>query len=167
LLIPRPTPKLLDKSLLFVRCFSLSVLSATLRSWRPSSGVAQRKSKELRARESSTGVPFAGRSEVWSPALESTLPPIQWRVGFHTPSTKQKSRGQYHSPNLMSNLRMVEISLHAPIRLHGLSLNYYNPETQCPGVYWATLFLGDINTGTWPSRLGGVSDETVKYGYGF
>jgi hypothetical protein len=24
-----------------------------------------------------------------------------------------------------------------------------------PGGYnWATLFLGDINTGTWPSRLG-------------
>jgi hypothetical protein len=28
------------------------------------------------------------------------------------------------------------------------------------------LFLGDINTGTWHSRLGGVSDETAKYGYG-
>jgi hypothetical protein len=27
--------------------------------------------------------------------------------------------------------------------------------TQCPGGYnWATLFLGEINTGTWPSRLG-------------
>jgi hypothetical protein len=27
-----------------------------------------------------------------------------------------------------------------------------------PGGYnWATLFLGDINTGTWPSRLGGGS----------
>jgi hypothetical protein len=26
--------------------------------------------------------------------------------------------------------------------------------TQCPGYNWATLFLGDINTGTWPSRLG-------------
>jgi hypothetical protein len=25
--------------------------------------------------------------------------------------------------------------------------------TQCPGI-WATLFLGDINTGTWPCRLG-------------
>jgi hypothetical protein len=23
-----------------------------------------------------------------------------------------------------------------------------------PGYNWATLFLGDINTGTWPSRLG-------------
>jgi hypothetical protein len=38
--------------------------------------------------------------------------------------------------------------------------------TKCPGVNWATLFLGDINTGTWPYRLG-ESDETVKYGYGF
>jgi hypothetical protein len=30
---------------------------------------------------------------------------------------------------------------------------------------WTTLFLGDINTGT--LQVGGVSDETVKYGYGF
>jgi hypothetical protein len=29
---------------------------------------------------------------------------------------------------------------------------------------WATLFLREINTGTWPSRLGGVSKiETIKY----
>jgi hypothetical protein len=29
-----------------------------------------------------------------------------------------------------------------------------------------TLFLGEINTGTWPSRFGGVSKtETVKYGH--
>jgi hypothetical protein len=29
---------------------------------------------------------------------------------------------------------------------------------------WATLFMGKINTGTWPSRLGGVSKiETIKY----
>jgi hypothetical protein len=27
-------------------------------------------------------------------------------------------------------------------------------ETQCPGVYLGTLFLGDIHMGTWPSRLG-------------
>jgi hypothetical protein len=26
--------------------------------------------------------------------------------------------------------------------------------TQCLGYNWATLFLGDINRGTWPSRLG-------------
>jgi hypothetical protein len=25
--------------------------------------------------------------------------------------------------------------------------------TKCPGYNWVTLFLGDINTGTWPSRL--------------
>jgi hypothetical protein len=34
------------------------------------------------------------------------------------------------------------------------------------GYNWATLFLGDINTGTWPSSLG-VSDERVKYGREF
>jgi hypothetical protein len=26
--------------------------------------------------------------------------------------------------------------------------------TQCLGYKWVILFLGDINTGTWPSRLG-------------
>jgi hypothetical protein len=31
------------------------------------------------------------------------------------------------------------------------------------GYNWSTLFLADINTGTW-SHVGGVLDETVKYG---
>jgi hypothetical protein len=31
------------------------------------------------------------------------------------------------------------------------------------GYNWATLFLGDINTGTWPSRLGSLEFERVKY----
>jgi hypothetical protein len=35
------------------------------------------------------------------------------------------------------------------------------------GYNWTTLFLGDINTGTWPIRFVGVSDETVKYGHEF
>jgi hypothetical protein len=35
------------------------------------------------------------------------------------------------------------------------------------GITRPPCFWGDINMGTWPSRLGGVSDETVKYGYGF
>jgi hypothetical protein len=26
--------------------------------------------------------------------------------------------------------------------------------TSAQGYNWATLFMGDINTGTWPSRLG-------------
>jgi hypothetical protein len=36
----------------------------------------------------------------------------------------------------------------------------YEKGTQCLEYNWDTLFLGDINTGTWPSRLGGggVSD---------
>jgi hypothetical protein len=29
----------------------------------------------------------------------------------------------------------------------------------------ATLFLGDINTGTWLSRLGSLQSETVKFGH--
>jgi hypothetical protein len=37
--------------------------------------------------------------------------------------------------------------------------------TQHPGYVWATVFLRDINTGTWPSRLGGDSRiGTIKYG---
>jgi hypothetical protein len=39
-------------------------------------------------------------------------------------------------------------------------------ESSARGYNWATPFLGDINTGTRLSRLG-VSDETVKFGYGF
>jgi hypothetical protein len=46
------------------------------------------------------------------------------------------------------------------------NLTYNNQKTQhyiksrisyrlsARGYNWATLFLGDINTGTWPSRLG-------------
>jgi hypothetical protein len=29
-----------------------------------------------------------------------------------------------------------------------------NAEPSARGYNWATLFLGDINTGNWPSRLG-------------
>jgi hypothetical protein len=38
-----------------------------------------------------------------------------------------------------------------------LCVLYDPPNKQLPiarGYNWATLFLGDINTGTWPSRLG-------------
>jgi hypothetical protein len=36
------------------------------------------------------------------------------------------------------------------------------------GYSWATLFQGDINTGTWPSKLEGVSRiGTIKYGLVF
>jgi hypothetical protein len=38
-------------------------------------------------------------------------------------------------------------------------------EVSTRGYSWAALFPGD--TGTWPSRLGGVSNETVKYGREF
>jgi hypothetical protein len=37
-------------------------------------------------------------------------------------------------------------------------------ETQCLWVNWGTLFLGDINTGTWPSRSGVSKIGTIKYG---
>jgi hypothetical protein len=38
-------------------------------------------------------------------------------------------------------------------------------EPSAGGYNWVTLILGDINTGTWPSRLGGLKTETVKYGH--
>jgi hypothetical protein len=40
----------------------------------------------------------------------------------------------------------------------------YKPSAR--GYNWSTLFLGDVNTGTWPSRLG-ESQMTVKYGREF
>jgi hypothetical protein len=33
------------------------------------------------------------------------------------------------------------------------------------GYNQTTLFLGDINTGSQPSRLGGLESETVKFGH--
>jgi hypothetical protein len=33
------------------------------------------------------------------------------------------------------------------------------------GYNQVTLFLGDIITGTWPSRLGSLESETVKCGH--
>jgi hypothetical protein len=35
--------------------------------------------------------------------------------------------------------------------------------TQCRGYNWATLFLGDINTGPSPSGWGSLKFETVRY----
>jgi hypothetical protein len=38
-------------------------------------------------------------------------------------------------------------------------------EPSARGYNWDTLFLGDINTGTWPSRLEGVTRiGSIKYG---
>jgi hypothetical protein len=37
--------------------------------------------------------------------------------------------------------------------------------TQCLGYNWATLFLGDINTGSWSSTWGSLETETVKCGH--
>jgi hypothetical protein len=39
----------------------------------------------------------------------------------------------------------------------------YEKATQCPGRYnWATLFMGDLNTGAWRSRLGVSEIETIN-----
>jgi hypothetical protein len=38
-------------------------------------------------------------------------------------------------------------------------------ETRAWGVYWATLFLGDINMGTWAPDWGSLKSETVKCGH--
>jgi hypothetical protein len=37
--------------------------------------------------------------------------------------------------------------------------------TQCLGYNRATLFLGDINAGTWPPGWGSLECETVTYGH--
>jgi hypothetical protein len=41
----------------------------------------------------------------------------------------------------------------------------YKPSAR--GYNWATLFLGGYKYGNLALQVGGVSDETVKYGYGF
>jgi hypothetical protein len=40
-------------------------------------------------------------------------------------------------------------------------------EPSVRGYNWATLFLGDVNTGNLALQVGGVSDETIKYGREF
>jgi hypothetical protein len=37
--------------------------------------------------------------------------------------------------------------------------------TQSLGYNWATVFLADVNTGTWPTRMESLKSETVKYGH--
>jgi hypothetical protein len=48
----------------------------------------------------------------------------------------------------------------------GESLKATKREPSARGYNWTTLFLEDINTGTWPSRLG-ESQMRVKYGHEF
>jgi hypothetical protein len=51
---------------------------------------------------------------------------------------------------------------------HNALLLYINRKVRANrarGYNWATLFLGDINTGDLALQDGGVSDETVMYGY--
>jgi hypothetical protein len=49
-----------------------------------------------------------------------------------------------------------------------VSLRVVGGDENQPSVWgYNCLFLGDINTGTWPSRLGSLESETVKYGHEF
>jgi hypothetical protein len=59
----------------------------------------------------------------------------------------------------------IHIYTHINIKPRGGGLDYLHrspasrkmrpkKEPSARGYNWATLFLGDINTGTWPSRLG-------------
>jgi hypothetical protein len=42
----------------------------------------------------------------------------------------------------------------------------HKTRTNVPNAYnWATLFLGKINTGTWPSRLEESKIETIEYAH--
>jgi hypothetical protein len=40
---------------------------------------------------------------------------------------------------------------------------YMQPNAR--GYNWATLFMGEIHKGTWPSRLGSLSTEKIKYAH--
>jgi hypothetical protein len=50
--------------------------------------------------------------------------------------------------------------------LMNIGQSYVLSKPSAQGYNWATLFLGSINTGTWPSRFG-KPDETAKYGREF
>jgi hypothetical protein len=52
------------------------------------------------------------------PALVSTQPPIKWVQGV-----KQPGRETDHSLHLVSILRILELYLHFPTRLHGVVLS--------------------------------------------
>jgi hypothetical protein len=52
------------------------------------------------------------------------------------------------------NKATKECFLCGPFRGYVLGSSCQHVRTQCLGYNWATLFLGDINMGTWPSRLG-------------
>jgi hypothetical protein len=58
----------------------------------------------------------------------------------------------------------VETGLHA-FTLALQAIGGDEKGNKCLGYNWAILFLGDINTGTWPSILGNLEFETVKYGH--
>jgi hypothetical protein len=46
--------------------------------------------------------------------------------------------------------------------------SYIEPRlTQCPGVYLGHPVPGGYKYGNLALQVGGVSDETVKYGFGF
>jgi hypothetical protein len=38
-------------------------------------------------------------------------------------------------------------------------------KANAPWYNWATIFLREINTGTWPSRWESLKFEAEKYGY--
>jgi hypothetical protein len=62
-------------------------------------------------------------------------------------------------------LTLPEIELPPPGRpARSQSLSVKKMEHTARGCNWATLFLGDINTGTWPPRLGGcrIWDSNLK-----
>jgi hypothetical protein len=64
---------------------------------------------------------------------------------------------------LTTYLRALALALSHMNRNHSFKWIY----SSARGYNWPTLFLGDINTGQMAHQVGGVSDETVKYGYGF
>jgi hypothetical protein len=53
-----------------------------------------------------------------------------------------------------SYCKPLESNPEAPIKHKTKTLQGDKREPSARGYNWATLFLGDINTGTWPSRLG-------------
>jgi hypothetical protein len=82
-----------------------------------------------------------------------------WEATFSTRSVRQ-----VHDVTIELLLE-VEFSVEARSNISTAALLVVGGDekgTQCLGYNRAILFLGDINIGTWPSRLGSLESERVK-----
>jgi hypothetical protein len=73
---------------------------------------------------------------------------ITCREGYYNERNHSVSSAAFQKPQALGYRFLLDVAL-----------DKYNAR----GYNWATLFLAEINTGTWPSRLGIFKKKTVKY----